>query len=123
MDYPCTNSTECASYNMYGVTQEPTYHLGEHAKKNILFDDKNTNSSFSNLDYNLNGSMSRNLQDNSLYFNYHETPSSDVISFENHQTHSPLLYPEPTSRVYITNDVLNPYNSPNFPKSLKLKNS
>ncbi|GFT76181.1 hypothetical protein NPIL_264611, partial [Nephila pilipes] len=123
MDYPVSNSTECASYNMYGVIQEPTYHLGVHGNKNILFDYKNSNSSFSDLDYNLNGSMPRNMQDFSSYFNCHETPSSEVISFENHHTHSPLVYPEPISKVYITNDVLNSYNSSNFPRSLTLENS
>ncbi|GFS94437.1 hypothetical protein NPIL_51861 [Nephila pilipes] len=121
MDYPVSNSTECASYDMYGVTQEPTYHLGAHAKKNICFDNKSSNSSYSYLDYNLKENMSRNMQDHITFFNYDETPSNDVNSFENHQTHLDLVYPDKASRIHKTNDMLNSYSSPNLRIPLTLK--
>ncbi|GFT69801.1 hypothetical protein NPIL_501341, partial [Nephila pilipes] len=123
MDYPVSNSTECPSYNMYGVIQEPTYHLGVHAMKNISYDSKNTNSSFANLDNNLGEFMCHDMIDSCLSFNYYEISSNDAISFENHETHSAFNYPETTSKVYKTNDMLNYYISSNFSTPVTPKRS
>ncbi|GFS98450.1 hypothetical protein NPIL_99071, partial [Nephila pilipes] len=122
-DYPVSNSTECASYNMYGVIQEPTYHLGVHAMKKISYDSKNTNSSFANLDNNLGEFMCHDMQDPCSSFNYYETSSNDSICFENHQTHSAFIYPETTSEVNKTNDMLNYYNSSNYSTPVTPKRS
>ncbi|GFU09495.1 hypothetical protein NPIL_118271 [Nephila pilipes] len=121
VDYPVSNSTESASHKLYEVTPVPAYNLGAHTKENISSDIKNSNSYFSNVEYSLSGCMSRDMQNLSSSFRYHEAPSNDNISIENHQTHSASVYPETASRVYKTNDILNSYSSSNYPRSLTLR--
>ncbi|GFT82226.1 hypothetical protein NPIL_86541 [Nephila pilipes] len=120
---PVSNSTECASYNI-PVIPGQSCNLGAHTKKNISSDNKNSNSFFSNLEYNLTGCiMSPDMHDLSSNFSYHEAPLNDVIPFENHQTHSASVYPETASRVYKTNDMLNSHSSSSYPRTLTLKSS
>ncbi|GFS81180.1 hypothetical protein NPIL_65041, partial [Nephila pilipes] len=120
---PVSNSTECASYNMYAVTPGQSYNLGSYTKKNISSDIESSNSSFVNLDYNLRECNFRDMQDLSSSFNHHEVLSNDVISFENHHTHSASVHPGTALRVYKTNDMLNSYSSSNSPRPLTLKSS
>ncbi|GFT86747.1 hypothetical protein NPIL_625861 [Nephila pilipes] len=119
-----SNSNESVSRNMYMKIQEPSYNFGKvHAKKNISCHIKNSNSSFANLESTLSGCISDDMQDLSSSFNYHKDPSNDFISYQNHQTYSPLLYSEPATRKFITNEFLNSYYSSNFPRPKILKST
>ncbi|GFU09494.1 hypothetical protein NPIL_118261 [Nephila pilipes] len=75
------NSIECASYDMYEVNPVEAYNLGAHTNKNISSDIKNPNSSFANMEYNLTGYMSRDMQNFCSSFSYQEAPSNDNISY------------------------------------------
>ncbi|GFT04358.1 hypothetical protein NPIL_546971 [Nephila pilipes] len=121
---PVSYSNESAFRNMYMGIQEPSYNFGKvHSNKNFSFHIKNSNSSFANLESTLRGCISEDMQELSSSFNHHKAPSNDSISSQNHQTHSPLLYSEPASRKFVTNEFLNSCNSSNIPRQKTLKST